>query len=250
MSETVVPEGWSTSDTEVFLRYGDACVPRRAEQVATVCDLLGDIPVPHVLDLCCGEGLLSEAYLRRHASGRVTILDGSEQMLVVAARRLAPFGDRYTAIQADIADSCWRDPSAGYGGVMTSLAVHHLDGAGKQALYRDIRAMLAPGGVFVMADLVEPTGPAARTLAADDWDAAVWAASEALFGSDEAVIAFRETHWNYYRLPGPDEVDRPSSVAEHLAWLQAAGFTEVDLTWMYAGHAIFTATRRQDLDAP
>jgi tRNA (cmo5U34)-methyltransferase len=250
MSETVVPQGWSSSDTDVFVRYGDACVPRRAEQVATVCDLLGEIPVPHVLDLCCGEGLLSEAYLRRHASGRVTILDGSAEMLAVASLRLAPFGDRAAAIQADIADSSWRDPSAGYGGVMTSLAVHHLDGAGKQALYRDIRAMLAPGGVFVMADLVEPTGPAARRLAADHWDAAVWAASEAMFGSDEAVIAFRETQWNYYRLAGPDDFDKPSSVAEHLTWLQAAGFTEVDLTWMYAGHAIFTATRPQDLDAP
>jgi tRNA (cmo5U34)-methyltransferase len=35
----------------------------------------------------------------------------------------------------------------------------------------------------------------------------------------------------------------PSSAAEHLDWLRAAGFTEVDVAWMYAGHAIFTARR-------
>ena len=26
-------------------------------------------------------------------------------------------------------------------------------------------------------------------------------------------------------------------------WLRAAGFAEVDVAWMYAGHAIFTARR-------
>jgi tRNA (cmo5U34)-methyltransferase len=38
-------------------------------------------------------------------------------------------------------------------------------------------------------------------------------------------------------------VDRPSSAAEHLDWLREAGFAEVDVAWMYAGHAIFTARR-------
>ena len=54
---------------------------------------------------------------------------------------------------------------------------------------------------------------------------------------------FEATEWNYYRQPGPDDFDMPSSVAEHLTWLREAGFTEVDLVWLYAGHAIFTARR-------
>jgi tRNA (cmo5U34)-methyltransferase len=110
-------------------------------------------------------------------------------------------------------------------------------------LYRDIRDMLQPGGVFVMADLVEPAGPVARRLAAEQWDQAVRRASAELFGSDEAVTAFERTEWNYYRQPGPDEFDRPSSVAEHVDWLREAGFTEVDMAWLFAGHAIFTARR-------
>ena len=67
--------------------------------------------------------------------------------------------------------------------------------------------------------------------------------SQRLFGTDEALAAFRQTDWNYYRQPGPDAFDMPSSVAEHLTWLSAAGFAEVDLAWLYAGHAIFTAKR-------
>ncbi len=242
MTETPAPDGWGLSDTELFTRYGDAVVPRRAEQVSAVCDLLAGLPVPHVLDLCCGEGRLSEEYLRRSPDGRVTLVDGSAEMLALAAARLAPLGGRHTVLRADIRDRGWR-AGAGYGAVMTSLAVHHLDAAGKRDLYRDLHAMLADGGVFVMADLVEPAGPTARRLAADHWEQAVRRASRERFGGDEALDAFVRTDWNYYRRPGPDDVDKPSGVAEHLDWLRAAGFEEVDLAWMYAGHAIFTAKR-------
>ena len=65
----------------------------------------------------------------------------------------------------------------------------------------------------------------------------------AVLGSDEAAVAFARTEWNYYRLPGPDDFDRPSPVSAHLAWLSEAGFRDVDVVWMYAGHAIITATR-------
>ncbi|MFJ5726879.1 class I SAM-dependent methyltransferase [Streptomyces paradoxus] len=235
-------ETWELSDTEVFTKYGDVFVPRRREQIATVCDLLARIPDPHVLDLCCGEGRLSEEYLRRTPEGRVTLLDGSQEMLDLAAGRVAPLGDRHTLLRADIEDRDWRTGTT-YGAVVTSLAVHHLDGAGKRALYDDIHAMLAPGGVFVMADLVEPAGATARTLAGDHWEQAVREGSQERFGGDEAAVAFEKSEWNYYRLTGPDPFDKPSSVAEHLDWLRAAGFAEVDVVWMYAGHAVFTARR-------
>jgi tRNA (cmo5U34)-methyltransferase len=241
MSDTST-ESWSLSDTEMFVKYGQACVPRRSEQISTVCDLLGELPVTRVLDLCCGEGLLAEEYLRRTPQGRVTLLDGSAEMLQTAAARLARFGDRYDQVQADIADRDWR-VAGRYGGVMTSLAVHHLNADGKQRLYRDLHDLLPPGGLFVMADLIEPTGPAARRTAADAWEQSVAEESQRLFGGDEALTAFRRTDWNYYRQPGPDDFDMPSSVAEHLTWLRAARFAEVDLVWLYAGHAIFTAKR-------
>lgn len=244
MTDTRQPtdDTWQPSDTELFTTYGDAFVPRRAEQVRLVVDLLADLPHPHVLDLCCGEGLLSEEYLRRSPEGRVTLLDGDEEMLRKAGERLARLGaaERHRSVRADIADRGWRTPGeAGpYGAVVTSLAVHHLDGDGKRRLYRDLHdSLLAPGGVFVMADLVEPTGPAARALAAAEWDRAVREVSA------EAAAAFEAAEWNYYRLPEPDGIDQPSSVAEHLAWLREAGFAEVDLVWLYAGHAIFHARR-------
>lgn len=122
MSEAPVPapETWRPSDTELFATYGDAFVPRGREQISTVCDLLTGLPNPHVLDLCCGEGRLAEEYLRRRPEGRVTLLDGSPEMLGPAAERLAPFGDRHTRVRADIEDREWRE-GATYGGIKRSL---------------------------------------------------------------------------------------------------------------------------------
>ena len=126
---------------------------------------------------------------------------------------------------------------------MSSLAIHHLDGQGKLELYRDIWRMLVPRGVFVMADLIEPASARAREIAGNHWHDAVAAASAELFGSNEALTEFEQSEWNYYRLTERDPIDKPSSVADHVDWLRAAGFTDVDLAWVFAGHAIFTATR-------
>ncbi|MBO0805552.1 MAG: class I SAM-dependent methyltransferase [Nocardiopsaceae bacterium] len=243
MSGGPVEDGWRMSDTELFSRYGDVFVPRRREQVSAVCDLLADIPVPHVLDLCCGEGLLAEEYLGRSDGHRVTVLDGSAEMLELATKRLRRFGDRVSVVRADISNRDWRRES-GYGGVMTSLAVHHLDGPGKRELYRDIRRMLVPGGVFVMADLIEPASAVTRKLAGDHWRQAVAAESAARFGGDEALDAFERSEWNYYRLTEPDPYDKPSSIAEHVDWLREAGFADVDVAWLFAGHAVFTGTKK------
>lgn len=225
-----------------FAKYGDVFVPHRQEQIGIVCDLVADIPVRRVLDLCCGEGLFAEEYLRRQVDGNVTILDKSDEMLALAEKRLAPFKARYDTVQADIEDRRWRSGFA-YGGVVSSLAVHHVSGAGKQALYKDIQMMLVSGGVFVMADLIEPAGRSSRRLAGNHWARVVEESSQKLFGGPEAAEAFERAEWNYFRSPDEHPLDQPSSVTEHLDWLRAAGFAEVDIVWMLAGHAIFTAKK-------
>lgn len=236
-------DAWQLSDTEVFTKYGDAFVPRRREQIQAVCALLSNIPDHAVLDLCCGEGRLSEEFLSTDDQGRVTLLDGSAEMLALANERLRPYVGRFDQDQADIKDRSWRKPAT-YGAVMTSLAVHHLNEDEKQALYRDVHEMLIPGGCFVMADLVEPTSVDTRNLAGDHWHEAVSASSRTLFSSEEATEVFEQTDWNYFRLTEPDPLDKPSTVIDHIDWLRAAGFDEVDVPWVYAGHAIIFARRK------
>lgn len=232
---------WNFSDSELFIKFGDVFVPRRHEQIGIVRDLLSDLSAPHVLDICAGQGRLAEAYLRAKPDARVTLLDSCAEMLAEAKARLKEFDGRYALLQASIEERAWRQP-ASYDAVMTSLAVHHLDANGKRSLYGDIHEMLTPGGVFAMVDLVEAAGPVARKLYGDQWADAVQRESIRQC-SDDAATIFEQTGWNHYRLLSPDPIDQPSTVAEHLDWLRDAGFVGVDVVWIYAGHAIFTATR-------
>jgi tRNA (cmo5U34)-methyltransferase len=51
--------------------------------------------------------------------------------------------------------------------VVSALAVHHLDGPGKADLFRRIRAVLVPGGRFVMGDVIRPQAPVSHPAPLD-----------------------------------------------------------------------------------
>jgi len=230
---------WSSNETELFVQYGDAFVPRRREQVAVICALLDSLPQATVLELACGEGILTAEILREHPPVVVTAVDASAAMLAAARRRLAPFGSRASLIEADLTDESWR--TGWYGAAVTSLAVHHLDDAGKRAMMRAVYELLSPGGVYVQADLMLPATPVATAVAAALWDTSVEHQSLALYGGDDAHAAFLHARWNTFRFPDP--VDHPATVVDQLSWLADAGFVGVDVPWAFAGHAILTATR-------
>ena len=94
-----------------------------------------------------------------------------------------------------------------------------------------------------MADLVEPVTVAGRKVAGDAWDVETRRRAFDTDGTLEGYERFVAEDWNYYRLPGPDPLDKPSSVVELLDWLRAAGFDGVDLHWMKAGHVIMSGVR-------
>jgi tRNA (cmo5U34)-methyltransferase len=123
--------------------------------------------------------------------------------------------------------------------VVTSLALHHLDGPGKLALFGDVHHLLAPRGAFIIADIVEPTHPLGWRLAAREWDAAVQERSLKLDGNLHAFEYFDREHWNMYRYFDPQDIDKPSPLFHQLQWLEQVGFAGVDVFWMCAGHAIF-----------
>jgi len=123
--------------------------------------------------------------------------------------------------------------------VVTSLAVHHLEGPEKARLFKDIKRLLAPGGILVIADIIEPAHPQGKALAAEAYDAVVRAQSLVLDGDSRAFDFFQREGWNIFRYLDPDDIDKPSGLYDQLRWLDEAGFECVDVFWMQAGHAIF-----------
>jgi len=234
---------WEEQDSADFIQDGAVFVPNREEQIELMAELIPPTNAArHVVDLCCGEGLLSREILRRHPNILLHGYDGSARMLAKAKDTVAEFKDRFEDRLFDLADPGWRAFPWRVHAFVSSLAIHHLDGHGKKELFASLFASLLPGGVLVVADLVEPTTMRGRRLAASAWDHAVRQRSLQLRGNLCAFERFQAINWNYYSDPNPSPQDSPSTLVEQIDWLRVAGFVNVDVHWMRAGHAIFSGS--------
>lgn len=135
-----------------------------------------------ILELGTGTGQTALGVLERHPEARLAGIDASRDMLA-AARALLP-AERVDLREGRLEDAL---PPGPFDVVVSALAVHHLDAAGKADLFRRAAAVLVPGGRLVLGDVVVPDDPS------------------------DAVT------------PLEADVDRPDSVADQLGWLGAAG---------------------------
>ena len=101
--------------------------------------------------------------------------------------------------------------------------------------------MLMPGGVLLIADVVQPATRQGVEAAARIWDDSVRQRSVSLSGDLRGWEAFQRDRWNLYRFP--NAMDKPSGVFAQLKWLEGAGFDPVDVFWLKAGHAIYGGQR-------
>ncbi len=234
------PDGWTEDDSSNFIDYGRYFVPERELQIATICDL---VPRAHgrfrIVELCSGAGLLARALLERFADARLHAYDGSPVMLEATRKVVGAHAGRLTTVAFDLAATDWRSLDGPVWAVVSSLAIHHLDGPAKRALFADLAAAIEPGGALIIADLVRPATKLGADLAARTWDDTVRRRALELDGGLDAFRHFERTGWNYFADPDPDPIDQPSPLADQLTWLREAGFEAVDVHWMKAGHAIF-----------
>jgi len=176
------------------------------EEVPSYPDLQGqtaaaakDVSARTILELGIGTGETAKRVLAAHPDARLTAIDSSEQMLE-RARRVVP--------QVDLRLARLEDPlpDGPFDLVVSALAAHHLDGPDKQDLFRRVAGVLAPGGTFVLADVVVPEQ------------------------EEDVVTPIDGVH------------DRPDRLDDQLAWLRAAGLT-AETVWSYKDLAVIRATR-------
>ena len=149
-----------------------------------------------VLELGVGTGETTRRLLARHPGCVLIGLDASGEMLEHA--RAALPADRVELRLGRLEDAL---PNGPFNVVVSALAVHHLDGHAKADLFGRIAAILAPGGRFVIGDVVTPEDPADRATPIDG------------------------------------DYDIPSSVADQRSWLTAAGLPS-SLTWAHRDLAV------------
>ena len=234
---------WGEDESETFSKYGEIYVPERAVQYQVIVQLLSSIPyLQQVVELGCGEGLLSEKVLNQFPEAKVTGMDLSPLMLEKTRVRLSAFGSRFATVAFDLGAMQWRSQLGKVSAFISSLAIHHLDDGQKKSLYQDLFDHLIDNGMVVIADIVRPLSNIGHEIAGDLWDRYVKQKSESLH-QQAAYKTFKGEGWNHFQNPGLDPIDKPSSLLDQLLWLLEAGFKEVDVYWMYAGHAIFAGRK-------
>jgi tRNA (cmo5U34)-methyltransferase len=238
---------WGEDHSRHFIDLGRIYTPRRDELQQAFIDL---IPAWHddaftVVELACGTGWLAAGILDCYPRSRVIALDGSETMRIEARKTLDPYGNRAEVKHFALHEIGWRELlPEGLRAIVSSLAIHHLHAPEKQQLFADLIQKLAPGGALLICDLVEPAGEWPRRHFGRAWANDVTLQSVEIVGDDSAYRSFMNERWNYYEnTPEENAGDYPSTVVEHLTWLQEAGFAGIDVAWLRAGHALFFAYR-------
>ncbi|RBI60949.1 class I SAM-dependent methyltransferase [halophilic archaeon] len=178
-----------------------------------------------VLELGAGTGELTAKLLTRFPESTVLAVDHSENMLTEAERKLETFGDRFEIARGAFPDD-YPTERAEYDLVVSSLAVHHLDGEDKRALFDAVYDALVPGGWFVNGDVVRFDADHLETLA--DTMIQNWVRSK---GWEEEEFMER---WE-----ASDDYDDPDTLTDQLVWLREAGFESVTPVWQYYNFAVF-----------
>ncbi len=245
MGETTGTENqWSEQDSAIFLDFSEFFVPARAEQIATLLDLVPAHPDEDftIVELASGEGILAQAMLERFPSCRYIALDGSSVMREHMRQKLSRFQDRLDIRSFELAERDWHktlpEPVRC---VVSSLSVHHLSDAGKRQLFRTMFTRLETGGALLLADIVKPATQQIARLFAQQYDEIVRQQSIALRGDLSGYELFQKKQWNYftYDYSDPHSYDQPSLLHDQLRWLIEVRFSYADCFWMRAGHAIY-----------
>jgi tRNA (cmo5U34)-methyltransferase len=172
--------------------------PELQEQTAAATE---DIAASRILELGIGTGETARRVLASHPEATLVAIDSSPEMLD-RAREAVPDADLRLARLEDAL------PEGPFDLIVAALAVHHLDGPGKQDLFKRIAGALRPGGRFVLGDVVVPE-------------------------REEDVVT--PIDWEY---------DLPDRVDDQLEWLRKAEL-DPETVWAYKDLAVMRATRRR-----
>ncbi|HEY3577150.1 MAG TPA: class I SAM-dependent methyltransferase [Gaiellaceae bacterium] len=184
-------------DPDTYLAEMAAEVPGYEELQEAVVAATAGVRAVRVLELGTGSGETALRVRARHPGVVWVGIDASEAMLARARERLPDADLRLQRLEDEL-------PDGPFDLVVSALAVHHLDGAGKRDLFARVARELRPGGLFVLGDVVVPADGTEGPIHID---------------------------W---------EMDVPDSAADQLAWLRQVGF-EAEVSSVGIDLAVFRA---------
>jgi tRNA (cmo5U34)-methyltransferase len=206
---------------EEYDRQRKHIIPRLDDLYHILADLARtNVQKARILDLGAGTGLLTSYIHDKYPQGYFTLLDISEEMLMVARDRFkgAP---QFRYLVDDYMQHDFEDT---FDLVVSSLSIHHLEHQDKQILYQKIYDLLNPEGIFLNADQVLGPNPANEEEYQKNWMEKIHVGS--LSESEKKMILDRM------------QLDNPATLKDNLKWLKNMGYRDVDVYYKYYNFCI------------
>jgi tRNA (cmo5U34)-methyltransferase len=225
--DTFNTSGWAREDfSKNYLDKADIYIPERRKMISLVSSLVAffcEGKKDHrMLDLGCGDGVLTEELLKLGSSMIPTLVDGSVPMLQKSKERLKAY-PHISYVNASFHDLLEGKKVLGmFDFCISSHAIHHLEMHEKAALFKFVAGHLNSGGRFINADVVLPP---ARELEA--WYFALWK-DWMQHMMDQAGITNETPNDVIRRYKDPASMNKPDTLDVQLTALRDAGFQEVD----------------------
>ncbi|MEM1027371.1 MAG: class I SAM-dependent methyltransferase [Planctomycetota bacterium] len=188
-------------------------------------------PIKRFVDVGCGAGFFSAAVHSRWPEAVAVLVDFSEPMLEEARKNLIGPAEVHAL---DLMSDTWPERLGVADAVVSGFAIHHLPHPIKQRVYRDIYALLEPGGWFVHIEHVA----SASSLGTELFDRqVVESLHRHLVQEDPALTP--EGVANRYCDQCDQEANILAPVELQCDWLREIGYVEVDCYFKSYEIAIF-----------
>lgn len=219
-----------------FVDKRRSAIPFAAEQLSVMARVAKHFvkTATRVVDLGCGDGILSRVLLNEYPEAMAILIDHSPPMLALAEESMAPFAGRYRLLEHDLADDLATVIGTEPADIVVSgYAIHHLPDGLKRQVYDGVFHALRPGGLFINVEHV----------------ASATAILESLFDDvliDNLVNSSGRSRDDVARgyHSRPDKSDNIlAPLPRQLAWLSEIGYENVDCYFKFLELAVFGGTK-------
>ena len=189
-------------------------------------------PKINFLDLGCGDGIITHELLKVNNSMSTTLIDGSENMLNKAKKRLNGFNHTHF-IKASFQEIIDKNLVQGnFDFIVSSLAIHHLTMDEKKALFWSIYSHLDTDGYFLNIDVV-----LAPTKSLERWYLLLW--KEWIDERKKSLGISGNYFDDIIRRYKDNKDNKPDTLGDQLDALKAIGYKDVDCYYKYGIFTMF-----------
>jgi len=219
-----------------FLTGVRGAIPLAAEQIDLMLRLIRGTsrPIKRILDIGCGDGVLTAAILSAFPDAEAVCIDFSEPMLKAARERL-PASAHVANI--DYAKPQWVEamqPFVPFDAIVSGFSIHHQPDERKREIYAECYSLLATGAIFIQMEHV--SSPTAWVERLHD---ELFIDHLHMFDSSRSKAEVAAS----YRARADREANILAPVELQLKWLREIGYIDVDCYLKIFELAVFGGRR-------